>query len=152
MILVAPEDRRAAFRSNHGVNRILQHVHAVRHADRKSAARSAFPGDGRDDRYSNLGHLPKIERDRFRLPAFFRIDSRVCPRGIDERQDRASELLRKLHDPESLPVAFGLGHPEVAVLALFGVPALLVADQADWNVTNRAETANDGRIIAELPD
>ena len=55
--LVPPENRGAALRSNHGINRKLQHVDPIPHADRKRASRPALSRHRHDDRHSKSNPL-----------------------------------------------------------------------------------------------
>ena len=70
---------------------------------------------------------------------------------VDERQDRAPELLGELHDAEGLPVPLGPRHPEVAADLLLRVASLLVADDRDGPLAEDAEPGHDGRVVGVGP-
>ena len=80
---------------------------------------------------SSIGHLPQVEGDRLGHAALLGLDAGVGGRRVDEDEDRPAELLRQPHRAERLPVALGPGIAEVAADLLFGVAALLVADEQD---------------------
>src|SRR5262249_27362136 len=121
MLLVAPKDGGTAFRCDHGINRVLEHVDAITHADGQRATGTAFAGNRDNDRYPDLRHFAQVERNRLGLAALFRVDSGVRARRIDEGQDWPFELFRDFHDAKRLAVTLGLWHSEIAVELLFGV-------------------------------
>ena len=86
---VAPEDRRAAFRRDHAVDRELLHQHLVADREAERAAAAAFAGDDDDDRDADDGHLAQVERDGLGDAALFRFDAGIRRRRVDEDEDRA---------------------------------------------------------------
>src|SRR3954447_18317401 len=65
----APEDRGAAFRRDHRINRVLHHLHYVAHRDGEGATRAAFADDGGDERALQPRHLEEVAADRLGLAA-----------------------------------------------------------------------------------
>jgi hypothetical protein len=63
------------------------------------------------------------------------------------------ELLRQLHRPQRLPIALGLGVPEVAVDLLLGIaPApFVVPNQEDRFPFVAGEPCHDGVIVGKAP-
>src|SRR5437016_5608624 len=66
---ITPEDRRAALGRDHGVDGVLEHQHAVAHADGQGAAAAALARHHGHDRRRQRRHAPQIARDRLRLAA-----------------------------------------------------------------------------------
>ena len=126
---IAPKNRSATLRRNHGVDGILQHVHAIADGNRQRAARTAFSRDGHNDGHGQARHLAKIARDGFGLAALFGIDSRIGAGRIDKRKNGPAEFCGQLHHAQRLAIAFRLRLAEIQRHALFGVSALLLADQ-----------------------
>src|SRR5215510_1774461 len=118
MLLVAPHNRGTAFRSNDGVDGVLQHVNAIADADGERSPRTAFPGYCGDNRHLNTRHFAQVVCNRLCLPAFFCIDARISSRSIDESQHWSIELLCQFHDTQRLAVALRLRHTEISILAL----------------------------------
>ena len=92
---VAPQDGGAALGRDHRVDGVLEHQHAVAHADGERAAAAPLAGDDRDDRHPQAGHL---RAGCGRSP-------RACPRSsapmpgigarrVDEGDDRACRTSR----------------------------------------------------------
>ena len=123
-----PQDRRAAFGRDDRVSRVLQHQRDVADGDRQRAAGTAFADDRDDDRRAQAGHFVEVAADRFRLAALLGADARIRAGRIDEGEQRQTELLGQLHQPQRLAIALGPRHAEVAVDLLLGVAALLMAD------------------------
>ena len=59
------------------------------------------------------------------------------------------ELLRQLHQPQRLAVAFGMRAAEIAQQILLRVTAFLLADHHDADAVDRCHPAYDGAVIAE---
>ena len=78
-------------------------------------------------------------------------DSRERPGGVDESEQRKPVSMCELHDADALPVPLGEGHAEVASSALVNVPTLLVADQDDALPPEATETADERRVVTEMP-
>ncbi len=147
---VAPEDRRAAFRADHRVDRELQHVDAVADAERQRPAAAAFAGDGHDDRHGQLGHLAQVVGDGLGLAPLLGADAGVGAGRVDEGDDRPPELLGLAHEAERLAVALGVGHAEVAPQVLLHVAALLLADDHDGRAAQARPPPDDGLVVAEV--
>src|SRR4029077_3957255 len=88
--------------------------------------------------------------DRLGLAAFFRVDARIGPRRVDERQHRDVEAVGHLHQPHRLAVAFRPRHAEIVLEPALGGGALLVPDHADALAAKAAEAADAGLVLAEL--
>ena len=151
MLLIAPQDRGAAFGSNDGIDRALEHVDPIANPDSECSTGTSFSCDCYNDWHANPGHFPQIVSDRFGLAALFRVDAWKRPRCIDEGQDGAAELLCEFHDTQRLAVALRLRHPEVSILPLLRISSLLVPDQAYGPVPQHRETAHNRSIISEFP-
>ena len=74
---IAPQDRGAAFRRDHGVDRILEHEDAVADGDRQRAAGAAFAGDGHDDGHGQARHFAQVAGDGLGLAALLGVDAGV---------------------------------------------------------------------------
>ncbi len=85
--------------------------------------------------------------DGFRLTALFGIDAGESTRRIDEGEHRQVEFFSDFHQSQGLAITLGLGHAEVAHRALFGVAALLVANDHAGLAIEACKTADDGLIV-----
>ena len=112
-----PENGCAPFRADHGIRGVLKHDERVAHGNGESSAGAAFADDRGDHGNAQFGKLIDVAADGFGLIALFRVNAGIGARGVDEREDRQTELFGKLHQTQSLAVAFGLGHAEVAARA-----------------------------------
>ena len=116
---------------------------------RDGAARAALPDDhrhvGHADAQAGLGRAG----DGLGLAALLGADARIGAGGVDQRQHRNVEVVRHVHEPHRLAVAFGPGHAEIVLEPRVGVGALLLADDADGLAAEAAEAAHDGCILAE---
>jgi hypothetical protein len=148
---VAPEDGRAPFGSDDGIDRVLQHVHAVADGHGQRAPAAALARHVHDDRRGQAGHLAQVVGDGLRLATLLRVQAGIGARRVHEGDDRAAELGRELHDPERLAVALRLRHPEVPVDLLLGVAALLMSDHGHRAVLVAGEARDQGRIVTEAP-
>jgi hypothetical protein len=74
---------------------------------------------------------------------------RLWPIASDEGEDRQAEFLGNLHQAHRLAVAFRFRHAEVAHRALFGVAALLVADDHAGLAVEAREAADDRLVVGE---
>src|SRR5262249_59099284 len=83
------------------------------------------------------------------LTTFLGAHSRIGAGRIDERDHRRAELGGKLHEPEGLPVAFGMRHAEVARDILPCVPSFLMSDHHDWLALEARKAPDDRLIVAE---
>src|SRR2546422_5789215 len=59
--------------------------------------------------------------------------------------------LRELKRAHRLPVALGIGHPEVPLRALLDVASFLVADEHDRPTVEAADPADDRRVVRAGP-
>src|SRR5207237_6608249 len=123
--------RRAALGRDHRVPRMLLHEDAVAEPERERAPAAALADDRAHDRHRQRRERAQARADRLGLPALLRRDARVRALGVDERDDGASEPLRKLEQADGLPVAFGTRHAEVPRDPLALRPAALLADDDD---------------------
>ena len=64
---------------------------------------------------------------------------------------RPAKLRRQLHDPQSLPVAFRLGLPEIAHQALLRVPPFLMSDDGYRPALKFRQPADNRLIVAKVP-
>src|SRR5690606_41270340 len=133
------------------VDRVLEHEQAVTDAQCERTTASALADHGGHDRDVQARHLAQVARDGLRLPALLRADAGVGAGGVDERDDRTAELVRKLHEPECLAVPFGMRHSEVAPQVLLHVAALLVTDQHDGLAVQARPAAYDRLVVAAAP-
>src|SRR6185503_6129492 len=125
-LAILPQNCRAAFDRDHGVDRILEHQDPIGDPQRERATRSALADDRGDDGDLEAAHLEEIPRDRLRLTALLRAEAGPRAWRVDEREDRDVKLLGELHQAQRLAVALGMWHPEVAPEILLGIPAALV--------------------------
>jgi hypothetical protein len=146
---ISPEDRRAAFRRNHGVNRVLQHQHPIAGGKGDRPARSTLADNGGDE--WNGGFKTSFDRsgDRFRLAPRLGVDSRERTRCVDERQDRQTEAARQLDQAAGLAVAFGPRHSEIVGDSAVGVRAFLGPKNHDGAPTKPAKPTQHRRVVGE---
>src|SRR5204862_390401 len=81
---VAPENRGAALGGDHRVDGVLQHQHAVAHADGERAAAAALSRHDGDDRRWQRRHATQVARDGFGLTALLGTEPRIGAGRIDE--------------------------------------------------------------------
>src|SRR5688572_29131 len=143
---VAPKNRGAALRRDHGVDGVLLHEHAVGDGDRDGAAGAPLADDDSDRRDLEPQHARLRPGDRSPLAVLLRRDAGVCARRVDERDERKPVSLCELHRPHRLPIPLRVGHAEVPEAALRDVPSLLVPDECDRATPERAE-ARDDRVV-----
>src|SRR5579884_44170 len=148
---VAPEDRGAALRSDHGVDGVLLHQDAIRNGDRHRAAGAALADDARDRRHRQPRHRRLRARDRAALAVLLGRDPRVGPWRVDERDHREAEALREVEDADRLLVALGIRHAELAVEALLDVAPLLVADERDGAAVEAAQPRDERAVVGAAP-
>src|SRR5206468_12404647 len=115
-----------AFRRDHAVHRVFQHEDGIANAERERAAAAAFTDAYHHHRHREPRHFTQIPGDRFRLPALLGIDAGVGPWSVQQRDDGPAELACHLHGAKRLAVAFGLGHAEITIETLLGIPAFLL--------------------------
>src|SRR6267154_2713830 len=125
---IAPHNGRAAFRRNHGIETVLENIHAVADGYGQRAARSAFAGHGHNNRHRQAGHLAQVQRDRLRLAALLGVEAGVRALRIDKRKNRPAVFCGQLHYAQGFAIAFRLGLTEIAHQSLFGIAPLLVTD------------------------
>ena len=116
--------------------------------DGESAARAALSRDGHNNRNGQARHLAQVSRDGLGLAAFFRVDSRIRARRVNECEDGPAEFRGELHDAQRLPVALGLGLAEILGDALLGVSALLLADEHNGASSIFCEAGHHRGVIA----
>ena len=68
---------------------------------------------------------------------------------VHQRDDRAPETRGQLHHAARFAQTFGRGLAEIALLALFGVAALLVADNGDGAALESGEARDNGAVVAK---
>src|SRR6202011_1861164 len=95
------------------------------------------------------GHFAQIHRDGFSLSPLFGIHTRIRAWSIQERHDGPMEFVRQLHHPQRLPIAFGLGHPPVAVQFLAGIATLLLRDDHQGLALEMTHPRDDSGIVRE---
>src|SRR5687768_11136910 len=146
-LAILPQDCRAAFDCDHGVNGVLHHQHAVGDAECQRPTRSPFADYGCDYRDRQLRHLQQIPRNRLGLSALLGANSRPRSHRVDERQHRDVEFFRKLHQPQRLPVPLWVRHAEVPLQNLLGITAALLTHHHDGLAIEARPTANDRRVV-----
>jgi hypothetical protein len=146
---VAPQDGRAALGRDHRVDRVLEHEHAVAHADGQRAAAAPLARDHRDDRHRQPRHELEVARDGLGLAALLGAHARVGAGRVDEGHHRLAELGGHVHETLGLAIALGVRHAEVPGDLLPGVPPLLVSDEDDRAALEAREAGDDGRVVAE---
>src|SRR5204863_87029 len=70
---------------------------------------------------------------------------------VDQRHHRQLEAVGELHQAARLAIALGLGHAEIALHAVVGVGALLVAVHDAGAAVVPAEAADDRAVLAGAP-
>jgi hypothetical protein len=102
-----PQDRGAALRRDDAVDGVLQHQHdTVGDAERQRTATAALADDHGDDGHVQPRHLAQVPRDRLRLPALLRAETRVGAGRVDQRDDRACRT-----SPPAASAAAPCGNP-----------------------------------------
>ena len=145
--VVAPDDRGGRFRRGDGIDRVLEHDHAVRDAHPQGASAAAFTDHGGDDRHGDPEPLHDRRRDRGGDAALLRARAGVRPRGVDERDDREAELRRVMRQPQRLAVSLGMHHPPVPRHALLQAAPLLVAEEHRRPAVPGADAAGQRRVV-----
>ena len=115
----------------------------------KASARAAFTSDGDNDGNGQPRHLAEIAGDGFSLAALFGVDAGIRAGRVNERQYRAAEFCRELHDAQCLAIPFGLGLAEIAVDALLGVASLLMADDGYGAAAKFCQAGDERFIVAK---
>lgn len=149
LVRLLPEDRGAALWGDDGVPRVFEHRDAVSDGDSQRTARAAFTDDDGHDGDFQAGHLAKVDRDRFGLSAFFSTESGVGAGGVDEGDDRQTELLRFAHLGECFAVALWVGASEVAREFFLGGFAFLVSDDEALAVADASESGDERGVVCE---
>src|ERR1700730_18265844 len=145
---VTPHDGRAAFRRNYGVNAVFQNVHAVAHGYGQCAARSALAGHGHNNGHRQARHFAQVERDRFGLSAFLSVQARVGPLRIDERKNRPAILRGQLHHTQRFAIALWFWLTEISHEPLFGIAALLMANNRHRPPVKFPKACDDRLVVA----
>jgi len=145
---IAPHDGGAGLGGDDEIERVLKDQDAVCDGKCQRSAGTAFTADDGDGGHAEAGHLEKIAGDGFGLAALFGTEAGIGAGQIDEADDGAAELLGDFHAAESLAIALGVGHAEVALDALPGAAALAVADDHDLFIAQARHAAGDGLVVA----
>ncbi len=146
-----PEDGGAAFRRDHRIGGVLQHVQLVADTDGQRAAGTALADHGGDDRRLQSRHHPQVPGDRLALAAFLGIDARVGAGRVDEGEDRHLEAFGHFHQAAGLAIAFRTRHAEVAPDLLTDFAAFLVADDHHRGTVEAGNATDDRRVVGEMP-
>src|SRR6185437_1520951 len=113
------------------------------------AARAALADDGGDQRHLDLETGLDGARDRLGLAARLGVDAGIGARGVDERQNRQTEMIRQLHQAPRLAIALGPRHAEIVPHARIGVGALFMRDHHHRLIAEPAEPADNGAVLGE---
>ncbi len=146
---IAPEDGGGGFGRSDRVDRMFQHQHAIAACNRNRAAGAAFAQNDGDIGDAERERLVGRAGNRFGLAALFRIDARKGAGRIDQRDDRQSEAVGKIHQPHRLAIALRPRHAEIMLEPRFRIGPLLLADDADGRTAKAREAADDRRILAK---
>src|SRR5918996_2792569 len=142
-----PEDRGAALRRDHGVDRVLLHEDPVGDGDRDRAAGAPLTDDACDRRHGQPRHRRLGARNRASLAVLLGRDTGVCPGRVDHRDEREAVPVGERHRPHPLAVALRVRHPEVPARALLQVAPLLVPDQHDSTPLELADPGDERRVV-----
>jgi hypothetical protein len=85
--------------------------------------------------------------DRTALAVLLGRDARVCPRGVDQAEDREAVAVGDLHRAHRFSVALGEGHPELPFRPLLDVATLLLADEDDGAPVEAAEPGDHRTVV-----
>ena len=99
-------------------------------AIRQRATGAAFAGDGDDNRHGQTRHFAEVARNRFGLPALFRVHPRIRPGRVHKRKDRPVELRGQHITRSALRYPSGFALAEIQCHAFFRVAAFLVTDHS----------------------
>jgi hypothetical protein len=146
---VLPQNGRAAFGADDRVIGVLQNQDAVGHANAQRAAGAAFADDGGDDGHFEQGHFPQVDGNGLGDVAFLCCHAGVRARRVNERDDGQAEFMRHAHQPERLPITFGMRGAEIAQDVFLGVPAFLRADDHDPVLAQLGKAADHGVILGK---
>ncbi len=147
--LIAPQDRCAALRRDHRIDRVLQHQDPVAGRQRDRAAGSALTDDRRDDRHRRFQAGLDRAGDGLGLAARLRLDAGKGAGGVDEGQDRQAETAGEFHQPARLAIALGPRHAEIMLHPGFGIDALLGAEHHHRAALEPAHAAQHRGIVGE---
>ena len=147
---IAPEDGSGAFRRDHRVDGVFEHVDAVAGGDGDCAARAAFADDDGDDRHLHVEAHFRRAGDGFGLAALFRADAGIGACGIDEGDHRQRETVGQFQHADCLAVTFRARAAEIMLQAAFGVVALFLADDGDGLTVEAAEACLNGGVFGKL--
>ena len=145
-----PEDAGAAFGADHGVVGVLEHGHAVAHADAQGPAGPPFADHHADDGRRQSRHLEHRAR---RSPGPGPAPRRRCRdrrRGVSIRQITGMlELGGQPHLGHRLAIAFRVGEAVVAGGPLLEPFALLVPDDHHLERVQLGPAGADRPVVAE---
>ena len=146
---IAVDDRGAAFRGDHAVDRVFEHEDHVADAQGERSAAAALADADHQNGDGQAGHLAQIAGDRLGLAALLGVDAGVGAGSVQEGDHGPAELGGQLHRAQRLAVAFRLRHAEVAVELLLGVAALLLGHDHDGPAFEAGQAGDNGGIVAE---
>ena len=148
LVGLLPQDGGAAFGADDRIPAVLQHGHAITHADAKRATAAALADHGADDRRAQAAHLAQVHGDGLGLAALLAVEARVGTRRVDERDDGQAELLGQLHLQHGLAITLGIGAAKAALDALLGGAALVMAHHQTLHASDAREAGDDTGIVA----
>ena len=142
-----PQDRRAAFRRDHGVGGILQHVELIGDADGDRAAGIRLAGHRCNQRRAYARHHRHVFGDRLVDAAFFRIHARIGARRVDETDHGQPIAFGQFHEPPRLAITFRPRHAEVVLDLGARAAAFLMADDHYRTAADLREPADDRLVV-----
>src|SRR5690606_6851788 len=146
-----PENRRAVFGRYNRIPRVFQHKDPISDSNSQRSSRCSLPDDNTNYRDFEHEHFLQIASDGFALPPFFGFQTGICPRGIDQGNYGFVEFLRQFHQPQGFTITFRIGHAKIAVLTLFGISTLLLANDHNRFAPHLSQATDYGWIIPYLP-
>ena len=139
---LAIEAHRRVLWRDHLVDGVLQHQHAVGNSHRDSCLRAALAADHREGGHAQTQHRLGAARQCVPEAGFLGSEVGLRPRGIEERDQRQTELRRQLHRPARLAEAGGADVPGGIVIV-----GTILADQHDGLPSEQADARGHGGII-----
>ena len=128
----------------------MHHQHLVTHTNAQSSAAGAFANHNTDNGHTQGGHFKEVAGNGFSLTTLFRFQSGTGTGGVYECNNRFIKFLGQFHQAKGLSVTFGVGHAEIAVLPLLGIPALLLANDHVGFTIYLAKSAHNGFVVFHL--
>ena len=145
---IPPQDRGTGLGTRNGVNAVFKHQETVGNPNPQGTTGTTFTDHRGKNRHPQAEHLAQVESDRFALALLFRQHTGVGTRGVDKAEDRQAEAIGVIHQPHGLAVAPWGGHAEIAGHVFLGIATLLMAQQHHPLVTDAANPADQGLVIA----